>query len=42
MRLFVFLMEHGRSLAHEIDTVVESHPKLATNARLGWGTRVGR
>jgi hypothetical protein len=37
--LFVFLMEHGRSFAHEIDTVVESHPNLATNARLGWGTQ---
>src|SRR5579864_6619423 len=38
-RLFVFMMEHGRSLAHEINTVVESHPNLATNARLGWGTQ---
>jgi len=32
----------GRWQNHEIDTVVDSHshPNLANNAKLGWGTRV--
>jgi len=28
----------GRRQKPKIEAVVESHPNLATNARLGWGT----
>src|SRR5437660_1742654 len=31
--------EDGRRQKPKIEVVVESHPNLATNARLGWGTR---